>query len=70
LDISVGILYGGSARHKAFTYTGEHYTEKHEHTSTTRTDFEPKIQVFERSKTVRASDREAIGTGIYFTLCG
>jgi hypothetical protein len=40
-----------------------------------RAGFEPKIPVSERSKTVRALDRAAIGTGdfkiiIYLTLSG
>jgi len=56
-------LDGGSARRKATTYTGQHNTEKRGHTSMPRAGFEPMIPIFERSKTVRASDRAASGTG-------
>jgi hypothetical protein len=48
---------------KDCTYTGQHNTEKRGHTSMPRMGFEPMIPVFERSKTVLASDRTAIGTG-------
>jgi len=54
---------GGSARRKAITYTGQHNTEKRGHTSTPRVGLEPTIPVFERPKTVRASERLAIGPG-------
>jgi hypothetical protein len=37
--------------------------KKRGHTSMPRTIFEPAIPMFERPKTVRASDRSAIGTG-------
>jgi hypothetical protein len=67
---------GGSARRKATTYTGHHNTEKRGHTSMLRAGFEHMIPVFERSKTVRALDRAAIGTGCqlflreyYFSNC-
>jgi len=39
------------------------------HTSTPRAVFEPAIPVFEQSKTVRASDRAAVGTRIYSCVC-
>jgi len=55
-------LDGESARRKASTYTGQHNTEKCGHTSMPRAGFEPTIPVFERSKTVRASDDAVIGT--------
>jgi hypothetical protein len=54
---------GGSVRRKTTTYTGQNNTEKRGHISTPRTVFEPTIQVFERSKTVRALDLAAIETG-------
>jgi hypothetical protein len=54
---------GGSARRKASTYTGQHNTEKHRHTSMPRAGFENAIPMFERPKTVLALDRAAIGTG-------
>jgi len=54
---------GGSARRKASTYTGQHNTEKCGHTSMTRAEFETTTPVSERSKTERASDRAATGTG-------
>jgi hypothetical protein len=50
-------LDGGSAHLKASTYTGQHNTEKRGHISMPRARFETTIQVFERSKTVRGSDR-------------
>jgi len=59
-------LDGGSARRKASTYTGQHNTEKRGHTSMARVEFEPTIPVFERPKTVRTSDRSAIGIGCIF----
>jgi len=34
-------------------FTGQHTTERHEHTCMYRTEFEPTILVFERSKIVR-----------------
>jgi hypothetical protein len=52
-------LDGGSARRKAITYTGQHNIEKRGHTSMPRAAFEPTIQVFGRSKTVRGLDRAA-----------
>jgi len=56
-------LDGGSALFKATTYTRQHNTEKRGHTYMPRTEFEPTIPVFERSKKVRALDRAATGTG-------
>jgi len=56
-------LDGGSTRRKATTYTGQRNTEKRGHTSMPRAGFEHTIPVFERSKTVRALDRAATGTG-------
>jgi hypothetical protein len=50
-------LAGGSVQRKASTYIGKHNTEKRGHTSMPRAGFEPVIPVFERSKTVLASDR-------------
>jgi len=38
-------LDGGSAPRKASTYTGQHNTEKREHTSMTRVGFQPTISV-------------------------
>jgi len=55
----------GSARRKEFTYKGHHNTQKGGHTSLLRAGFEPAVPVFERSKTVRALDCAAIGTGTY-----
>jgi hypothetical protein len=46
-----------------YLHTGQHNTEKHGNTSMPRVGFETTIPVFERPKTVRALDREAIGTG-------
>jgi hypothetical protein len=56
---------GGSARRKASTYTGQHNTGKRVHTSMPRVGFEHTTPVFERPKTVRASDRVATGTGCH-----
>jgi len=64
----VGILGRGSAGHKASTYTRQHNTEERGHTYMPRVGFESMIPVFERSKTVRASDRSATGTGISMTV--
>jgi len=47
-----------------YLHTGQHETEKRGHTSMPRVGFEPTIPVLERSKTVRVSDRAAIGTGV------
>jgi len=58
-------LGGGSARRKASTYTGQHNTEKHRHTSMPRAGFEAAIPMLERSKTVLALDRAAIETGTF-----
>jgi hypothetical protein len=44
-------------------HTGQHNTEKRGHTSMFRMGFEPTIPVFERPKTVHASDRSTTGTG-------
>jgi len=44
-------------------HTGQHNTEKRGYTSMLRVEFELTIPVFERLKTIRASDRLAIGTG-------
>jgi hypothetical protein len=63
MDIWYDSLDGGSARRKASTYTGQHNKEKRGHTSMPRAGFEPTIPMFERPKTVRASDHAAIGTG-------
>jgi hypothetical protein len=46
-----------------YLHTGQHNTEKSGHISIPRVGFEPTTPVFERSKTVRASDRSARGTG-------
>jgi hypothetical protein len=46
-----------------YLYTGQHNTEKSEHTSMPRVGFKPKIPVFEGQKTVRVSDRSVIGNG-------
>jgi hypothetical protein len=59
---------GGSDRRKASTYTGQHNIEKGGHTSMPRVGFEPVIPVFERSKTVCALDRAAIGTSYSFMI--
>jgi hypothetical protein len=48
-----------------YLHTGQHNTEKRRRTSMPRMGFEPKIPVLERPKTVRASERSAIGTGIF-----
>jgi len=61
-------LDGGSARRKATTYTGQHNTEKRGHTSMPRAGFEPTITVFERSKSIRASDSAATRTVSFLTL--
>jgi len=50
-------LDGGSARLKASSYIGQHKKEKRGYTSMPPAVFEPTIPVFERSKTVHASDR-------------
>jgi hypothetical protein len=57
----------GSGAHPAsYPKTTQHSkTRKHIHV---RAGFKPAIPVFERSKTVRASDRAAIGTGILHPL--
>jgi len=54
----------GSACHKATTYTGQHSTENHGHTSVPPAGSEPTIPVSEQSKTICASDQTAIGTGL------
>jgi hypothetical protein len=60
----VGLLgRGDQSSAKASTYTGQHNTEKHRHTSMPRAGFEPAIPMFERPKTVRALDRAAVDTG-------
>jgi len=63
LDIWKDSLDGRSARRKVSIYTGQHNIEKPTHISMPRAGFKPTIPVFERSKTVRALDRAAIGTG-------
>jgi len=63
----VGLFGRGSVRRKASTYTGQHNTEKHGHTSMPRAGFVPAIPMFERPKTVLALDRAATGTGIICT---
>jgi hypothetical protein len=67
----VGLLGGAGDQSsaKASTYTGQHNTEKHRHTSITRAGFEPVIPMFERPKTVLALDRSAIETEPYFLYC-
>jgi hypothetical protein len=56
-----------------YLHTGQHNTEKRRHTSIPPVGFEPTIPVFERPKTVCASDRSAIGTGysrsLFQNLC-
>jgi hypothetical protein len=47
---------------KASTYTGQHNTEKHRHTSMPRGGFEPAIPMSEWPKTVLALVRAAIET--------
>jgi hypothetical protein len=54
---------GDQSSAKASTYTGQHNTEKHRHTSMPRAGFEPEISTFERPKTVLALDRAATETG-------
>jgi hypothetical protein len=54
---------GDQSSAQASTYTGQHNTEKHRHTSMLREGFEPAIPMFERLKTVLALDRGAIETG-------
>jgi hypothetical protein len=54
---------GNQSRAKASTYTGQHNTEKHRHTSMPRAGFEPAIPMFEGPKTVLSLDRAAIETG-------
>jgi hypothetical protein len=49
-------LDGGSATRKAAIYTGENKTHTHIHRSMSRVGFESTIPVFERAKTVHASD--------------
>jgi hypothetical protein len=63
LDIWQDSLDERSARRKAPTCTGQHNTEKREHTSMPRAEFEPTVPVFERLKTVSALYCAAIGTG-------
>jgi hypothetical protein len=46
----------------ATTYTGQHNTDKSEHTSIPGAGFEPTIPVFERLKAVLILDRAATGT--------
>jgi len=60
----VGLLGWGSAHCKAATYTGQHNTEKCEHTSMPRAGFKSMIPVFKQLKTVHALDCVAIGTGL------
>jgi len=65
----VGLLgWGISPRRGLCLHTGQHKTEKRRHTFMPRTGFKPTIPVFERSKTVRASDHAAIWTGNYSSL--
>jgi hypothetical protein len=51
-----------------YLHASQHNTEKRGDTSMLRVGFEPTIPVFERPKTVRASDRSAIGTGSFLIL--
>jgi hypothetical protein len=65
---SIGQLVGPLGRGIGLTqglhiHTGQHNTEKRGHTSMPRLEFELTIPVFELPKTVRASDRSAIGIG-------
>jgi len=46
----VGVSGRGLAHPKSFTYTEQHNTEKHVHTSTHQGGFEATIPVFERFK--------------------
>jgi hypothetical protein len=59
----VGLLGQGISPAQGSTYTGQHNTEKHRHTSMPRAEFEPVIPIFERPKTVLALDHAAIETG-------
>jgi hypothetical protein len=54
---------GGSAGAKPVP-TQDNTTQENADTSMPPAGFEPAIPVFERSKTVRVLDREAIGTGL------
>jgi len=66
----VGLVgWGISPTQGLHLHTGQHNnTEKRGHTSTLRVRFEPTIPVFERPKTVRASDRSVIGTGAVYLI--
>jgi hypothetical protein len=65
----VGLLGGGiSPTHGLYPHTGQHNTQKHGNKSMSRVKFEPTIPVFERPKTVRASDRAAIGAGVFIII--
>jgi len=55
---------GISPSHGHYLHTGQHNTEKRGHTSMPRAGFVPTISVFERLRTVRASDRTATGTSV------
>jgi hypothetical protein len=59
---------GDQSSTKASTYTGQHNTEKHRHTSMPRSGFKPAIPMFEQLKTVLALDYTATETGDYFIL--
>jgi hypothetical protein len=59
----VGLLGRGIGPTQRSNYTGQHNTETRGHTSMPRAGFEPSIPVFERPKTLRASDGAATGTG-------
>jgi len=59
----VGLLGRGSARRKASTYTGQHNAENSGHKSVPGAGLEAAIPMFDWSKTVRALDRAATGTG-------
>jgi hypothetical protein len=48
-----------------YLHTGQHNGEKRRHTSMPRVGFEPAISTFERPKTVLASDRSDIETGMF-----
>jgi hypothetical protein len=58
----MNLLDRRSARRKASTYTQDNATQKNVDTSMPLVGFEPTIPVFVRPKTVRASERSAIGT--------
>jgi len=60
---SVGLLGQGIGPMQDIYLQRTKQTEKRGHTSMPRVGLEPTILVFKRPKTVRASDRAAIGNG-------